>query len=128
VGVRLVSVPKIAFPPSTPSPVDVKAGQTVRSNVTLRNTGQTAAVVWVQVTGTGISPSPARAEVNVAGGATTTVAINFTVQPPGNRTITLSWAAGVGGQTHDTGTHANAINVLPEPAKAQIVSITYQVV
>jgi len=123
------AVPKVvAFPTTTPSPINANVGQTVRASVTVKNTGQAAATVWVQVTGTGISPSPARAEVNLAGGATATVTIDFTIQPPGNRTITLSWAAGVGDQTHDSGTHANVINVLPEPAKAQIVSITYQVV
>lgn len=122
-------IPKVlAFPATAPSPINVSVGQTVRANVQVKNIGQATANVWVQVTGTGISPSPARAEVNLAGGATATITIDFVIQPPGNRTITLNWAAGVGAETHDSGTHANIVNVLPEPAKAQIASITYQVV
>lgn len=127
-SVRVIPMPRMAFPIGAVSPVPVDVGKKVRASVQVKNVGQKTGTIWVQVTGTGISPSPARAEVNLAGGATATVTIEFVVQPPGNRAITLNWSAGVGSEVHDTGVHANVINVLPEPAKAEIVSITYQVV
>lgn len=55
---------RVAFPATVPSPVNANVSQTVRASVTVKNTGQAQAVVWVQVTGTGIVlPEPAKAQI-----------------------------------------------------------------
>lgn len=150
-GVRLALVPKVAFPPGTPSPVTVQAGsgQMVKATATVKNTGGQQANN-VGVAGA-IVPSGSNAPialffywtgsqyqqiptVNLAPGQTATLdfyaAIPSSAAPGAYDAI---WRAGIFQndqwvQVHDEGRHNGVVIVQAAPAKAEIASITYQVV